>query len=89
MTEHHHAHPIVAPVSLALRRSIISGAGIQADELAVTLCCSADVVRSVRHALFRDRNDGQPVQAAAPPPSGSDLDHDALDRLMRSNRSQL
>lgn len=88
MTEHHHQRPRIAPVSMDLRRAIVSGAGVPADELGATLGCGGDVVRVVRDALFRDRVDGQPTASTRPQPR-AELSHDAIDHLMRANRGVL
>lgn len=77
----------VTSVTPALRRQVISHAGVSCAEVAALLGCSVAMVRNVRSALGRSLEDGNPYGT---PVSVSDA-QPALDfdRLMRTNHGVL
>ncbi len=84
MIDHHYMHPTtITPTTAALQRGVLSGAGVDAEELGVVLGCGGQVVRAIRVNLGRDPVDGQPGIAPVAP-QREDIDH-----MMRANRSAL
>lgn len=90
MIDHHYMHPTtITPTTAALQRGVLSGAGVEAEQLATLLGCASDLVRAIRTTHGRDAEDGQPRQPGAVTAPTPDLSHEEIARLMRLNRSPL